>query len=144
MTLSEPRTTPLYDTHIQLGGRMVEYANWQLPVYYQGLVEEHEAVRNHAGIFDVSHMGEIVIKGLDAQKFVNHLSTNDVSLLWNQQIAYSLMCYPDGGVVDDILVYKYSPQHFLLVVNAANIKKGSGVDLFAKTRLGCRNRQYFG
>jgi aminomethyltransferase len=123
MDRSPTKRTHLYQTHIALGGKMVTFASWELPLFYESLVQEHEATRNAAGLFDVSHMGEISIKGEDASSFVNYMVTNDVSLLWNDQIAYSLICYPDGGIVDDVLIYKFSSEHFMLVVNASNLKK---------------------
>jgi aminomethyltransferase len=117
------KKTPLYEKHIQLKGKMIDFGGWSLPVEYTGIIPEHEAVRTKAGIFDVSHMGEITVKGEDSEKFLQMLLTNDISLLNNNQIAYSAMCYPHGGVVDDLLVYKYSNKDYLLVVNASNTEK---------------------
>lgn len=117
------KKTPLYDEHVKLGGKIVDYAGWLLPVQYEGLVPEHEAVRNAAGLFDVSHMGEIQIKGKDSIAFLDYLLTNDVSKMVDKQIIYTFMTYENGGVVDDLLVYKYDDNHFLLVVNAANVDK---------------------
>lgn len=117
------RKTPLYDEHVKLGGKIVDYAGWFLPVQYEGLIPEHEAVRNAAGLFDVSHMGEIVVKGKDALAYLQYLLTNDIASIETDQIIYTFMCYPDGGVVDDFLVYKYSEEEYLLVVNAANTDK---------------------
>lgn len=117
------KKTPLYDEHIRLGGKIIDYAGWFLPVQYVGLIEEHEAVRNNAGIFDVSHMGEIAVKGEDAFDYLQYLLTNDLSKLTDNQVMYTFMCYPHGGVVDDLLVYKYNQEEYLLVVNAANIDK---------------------
>jgi len=117
------KKTPLYDEHVRLGGKIVEYAGWFLPVQYEGLIPEHEAVRNEAGIFDVSHMGEIMVKGKDALDYLQYLLTNDLSKLVDNQIMYAIMCYPDGGVVDDLLVYRYNEEEYLLVVNAANTEK---------------------
>lgn len=117
------KRTPLYDEHVKAGGKIVEYAGWDLPVEYTALVEEHEAVRTKVGMFDVSHMGEITVKGPDAAKFVDYLVTNDVKTLENGKIVYCFMCYEDGGVVDDLLVYKSSEEDLLLVVNASNIDK---------------------
>jgi len=96
---------------------------WALPVEYSGIIPEHEAVRNKAGLFDVSHMGEITVKGEDAEKYLQMIVTNDISVLNDNQIAYTPMCYQDGGVVDDMLVYKYSSTDYLLVVNASNTQK---------------------
>jgi len=117
------KKTPLYDEHVKLGGKIIDFAGWALPVQYEGLIKEHEAVRNNAGIFDVSHMGEIVVKGKDAFDFLQYLLTNDLSKMVDNQILYTMMCYPDGGVVDDLLVYKYSQEEYFLVVNAANTEK---------------------
>lgn len=117
------KKTPLYEEHVKLGGKIVDYAGWYLPVQYEGLVAEHEAVRNATGLFDVSHMGEIEIKGKDATAFLDYLMTNDVSKMKDKQIIYTFMCYEHGGVVDDLLIYKYNNEHYLLVVNAANVDK---------------------
>jgi aminomethyltransferase len=117
------KRTHLYETHISLGGKMVEFANWQLPLFYEGFIQEHEATRNAAGLFDISHMGEISIFGKDAENFVNYIVTNDISTLLPHQIAYSLICYPHGGIVDDVLIYKFNSEDFMLVVNASNLKK---------------------
>lgn len=117
------KKTPLYEKHIQLKGKMIDFGGWSLPVEYTGIIPEHEAVRTKAGIFDVSHMGEITVKGEDSEKYLQMLLTNDISLLNNNQIAYTAMCYPHGGVVDDLLVYKYSNTDYLLVVNASNTEK---------------------
>ncbi|CAK7003303.1 glycine cleavage system protein T [Tissierella sp. P1] len=119
----EAKKTPLYDEHVGLGGKVVDYAGWYLPVQYEGLVAEHEAVRNAVGLFDVSHMGEITIKGKDALAFVDYLMTNDISKVVDNQIVYTFMCTPDGGVVDDLLVYKLAHDDFYLVVNASNTAK---------------------
>ncbi|HNZ82213.1 MAG TPA: glycine cleavage system aminomethyltransferase GcvT [Sedimentibacter sp.] len=117
------KKTPLYGEHVKLGGNVVDYAGWFLPVQYTGLIPEHEAVRNAAGIFDVSHMGEITVKGKDAVAFVDYLMTNDITKIVDNQIIYTLMCYPDGGVVDDLLVYRYENNYLYLVVNASNTGK---------------------
>lgn len=117
------KKTPLYDEHVKLGGKIVDYAGWFLPVQYEGLIQEHEAVRSTAGMFDVSHMGEIFVKGKDALNYLQYLLTNDISKAVENQIIYSPMCYPDGGVVDDLLVYKFNEEEYMLVVNAANTDK---------------------
>ncbi|NMB26551.1 MAG: glycine cleavage system aminomethyltransferase GcvT [Tissierellia bacterium] len=117
------KKTPLYDEHVKLGGKVVDYAGWFLPVQYEGLIAEHNAVRNAAGLFDVSHMGEVVVKGKDALAYLQYLTTNDIGSIETDQIIYTIMCYPDGGVVDDFLVYKYDDEEYLLVVNAANTDK---------------------
>ncbi len=117
------RKTVLYDTHVQLGAKMVDFAGWQMPITYTSIKEEHTAVREKAGIFDVSHMGEIAIMGKEATDFVDYLFTNNVRAMTANQILYGMMCYENGGVVDDLLVYKYNDEHYLLVVNASNINK---------------------
>lgn len=117
------KTTPLYEKHVELRGKIIDFGGWALPVEYSGILLEHEAVRTKAGLFDVSHMGEIIVKGEDAEKYLQMVVTNDISVLSNNQIAYTTMCYPDGGVVDDLLVYKYSNVDYLLVVNASNTDK---------------------
>ena len=116
--------TPLYDCHVALGAKMSPFAGFMMPIQYAGITEEHNAVRQRAGMFDVSHMGEVFISGPDAEAFVNHIFTNDVRPMADGQILYGMMLYPDGGTVDDLLVYKeFEKDHFLLVVNAANIAK---------------------
>lgn len=117
------KKTPLYEEHIKLGGNVVEYAGWALPIQYEGLVPEHEAVRNAVGLFDVSHMGEITVKGKDALAFVDSLMTNDITTIEDNQVIYTFMCYPHGGVVDDLLVYRFTNDYFYLVVNASNSDK---------------------
>ncbi|MDP4091677.1 MAG: glycine cleavage system aminomethyltransferase GcvT [Bacillota bacterium] len=121
--MEELKRTAIYSAHKRYGGKIIEFAGWELPVQYEGILEEHEAVRTAAGLFDVSHMGEIVVRGRQAQEFVQYLVTNDVSSISENQIIYGLMCYEDGGVVDDILVYKYGTEHFYIVVNASNVEK---------------------
>lgn len=117
------KKTPLYDKHISYGGEIVEFAGWLLPVKYKGLKEEHEAVRNNAGLFDVSHMGEVSITGKDAFDFVNYLITNDLTTIVDGQALYTLMCNEKGGVVDDLLVYRKAKDNMFLVINAANVEK---------------------
>ena len=115
--------TPLYEEHVKLNASMVDFHGWAMPMQYGKILDEHMAVRNSAGIFDVSHMGEVDVQGKEALAFVNHLITNDVARIADGQILYSPMCYPNGGTVDDLLVYRYSPEHFYLVVNASNTDK---------------------
>lgn len=117
------KKTPLYEKHIELGGNIVDYAGWMLPVDYVGLREEHKAVRENVGIFDVSHMGEFEVKGKDALKFLNYVFTNDFSKANDFQITYTLVGNENGGIIDDLLVYKYNDEHFLIVPNAANTQK---------------------
>lgn len=123
MEMEDLKRTALYSAHKRYGGKIIEFAGWELPVQYEGILEEHEAVRNAAGLFDVSHMGEVLILGPQAQDFVQYLVTNDVSSISDNQIIYGLMCYEDGGVVDDILIYKYNTEYFYIVVNASNAEK---------------------
>ncbi len=119
----EGKKTPLYEVHIAAGGKLVEFGGWLMPVQYSGIIEEHHAVRQKAGLFDVSHMGEFTVKGKDALPFLQKMLTNDVSLLVDGQVQYTPMCYPDGGVVDDLLVYKAADGDYMLVVNAGNTDK---------------------
>ena len=115
--------TPLYDVHISGGGKMIPFAGYSLPVQYEGVIAEHNAVRMAAGLFDVSHMGEILFEGPDALRNVQYLLTNDFSKMKDGQVKYSLILNDEGGVKDDVLVYRYAPDKFLVVVNAANRKK---------------------
>ncbi|HEU4787894.1 MAG TPA: glycine cleavage system aminomethyltransferase GcvT [Gemmatimonadaceae bacterium] len=117
------KQTPLNRVHRQLGGRMVEFGGWDMPVEYSGIVEEHMAVRTRAGVFDVSHMGQIEIAGADALKAVQKITSNDASRLAVGQAHYSGLTTPQGTFVDDLLVYRFADVHFLFVVNASNIEK---------------------
>ena len=122
--MSEAKKTPFYEKHLALEGKIVDYSGWLLPVQYQkGLVEEVHDTRKRATIFDVSHMGEITVEGKDAEAYLQKLLVNDISDLQDNAIRYSPVCYPDGGVVDDILVYRINGESFFLVVNAANTDK---------------------
>jgi len=121
--MTELRRTPLFEAHKRHGGKLVDFAGWEMSVQFEGLTAEHEAVRNAAGIFDVSHMGEIEIKGNGAEDFVQYLVTNDISVLEDNQVLYTFMCYPNGGIVDDLLVYKFDKNYYYLVVNASNVDK---------------------
>ena len=122
----EGRKTPLYDRHTAAGGKIVPFAGWLLPVQYSGVIAEHRAVRSACGLFDVSHMGELVLRGADALANVNNLMTNDFSGMADGQARYSPMCYEDGGVVDDLILYRCSDTAYLIVVNAANRDKDAG------------------
>ena len=118
------KKTCLHDRHVALGARMSPFAGFDMPIQYTSIIEEHNAVRKAVGVFDVSHMGEIFVSGDDAAAFVGHVFTNDVRGMEYGRILYGMLCRPDGGVVDDLLVYKeYEEDAFLLVVNAANIEK---------------------
>jgi glycine cleavage system T protein (aminomethyltransferase) len=112
------KRTPLYDTHVSIGARMVDFAGWQMPVQYSGHIQEHMAVRQAAGLFDVSHMGEIEISGPGALALVQRVSTNDAAKLLDNQVQYSTMTNEAGGVIDDLLVYRLNAEYFLLIVNA--------------------------
>lgn len=118
------KKTCLYDSHVALGAKMSPFAGFMMPIQYSSITEEHNAVRHAVGMFDVSHMGEIFVCGPDAEKFVNHIFTNEIRGFEPGKVLYGMMLHPDGGVVDDLLVYReFEPDHFLLVVNAANIDK---------------------
>lgn len=123
MTSSEPlKRTPLFDRHAALGARVVEFGGWEMPVQYSGIVDEHNAVRNAAGLFDISHMGEVEVRGSGALAFLQHIATQDVATIGVGLANYSLMCRPDGGIVDDIFIY-HLPDHYMVVVNASNTDK---------------------
>lgn len=118
------KRTPLYDVHVKNGGKIVEFAGYELPVQYEkGILYEHNAVRSKVGLFDVSHMGEILIKGDNAENALQRLVTNRVSTIKEKQCRYALMCYENGGIVDDLLIYKINHKSFLLIVNASNKDK---------------------
>ncbi len=119
------KRTVLYDVYKNYDGvKLIDFGGWELPVNFgKGIIGEHMAVRENAGLFDVSHMGEITVEGDKSEEFINYLVTNDVSAMHDNQCMYSPMCYPDGGVVDDLLVYRYSTVKYLLVVNASNVDK---------------------
>ncbi len=109
--------------HKNLGAKLVEFAGYEMPIQYSSIIAEHKAVRDSVGIFDVSHMGEIIISGDKSLEFVQHITVNDASKLFPGRVQYSAMCYPDGGIVDDLLVYNLKENQYLLVVNASNIDK---------------------
>ena len=117
------KRTPLYESHKKLGGKMVDFGGWEMPIQYTSIIEEHTAVREKAGLFDVSHMGEVVIKGSSAKEVLNKLVTNDIFSLKPKKAAYTFLTTETGGVVDDILVYMKNDNEFLLVVNASNTDK---------------------
>lgn len=121
--MSELQRTPLRDFHAAHGARLVDFAGWEMPVQYRSILEEHKAVRRAAGLFDVSHMGEVDVQGPGAGLFLNHLVTNDVAKLFPGRVLYSPMCQPDGGVVDDLLVYMRGAEDYFLCINAGNIAK---------------------
>ncbi len=117
------KRTSLYEIHREAGARSVEFAGWEMPVLFTGIIEEHLAVRSSAGLFDISHMGEIEVAGPEADDFLQHTLTNDLSRIGNGEALYTVMCYENGGIVDDLLVYRLSGRKYLLCVNAANAKK---------------------
>lgn len=119
----ETKNTCLHDRHVALGAKMSPFAGYDMPIEYEGLDTEHKAVRSTCGVFDVSHMGEVDIKGPDALSFVNHIFTNDASALADGQAAYGMMTAFDGGTVDDLLVYRRAADDFMLVINASNTEK---------------------
>jgi aminomethyltransferase len=114
--------TPLHSRHIALSARMVPFGGWEMPVQYTGIVDEHNAVRHAAGLFDISHMGEVYVKGPDALAFLQHIATQDIATIKDAQANYSLLCHPHGGIVDDIFVYNLG-DGYLVVVNASNTNK---------------------
>jgi len=117
------KKTTFYNIHEKLGAKIVEFAGYLMPIQYSSIIAEHKAVRNSVGVFDVSHMGEVFVSGEKALDFVQHITVNDASVLYPGKVQYSAMCYPDGGIVDDLLVYKLADDKFMLVVNASNIEK---------------------
>lgn len=121
--MSQLKRTPLFEVYKDYGAKTIDFGGWDLPVQFSSIKEEHEAVRTKAGLFDVSHMGEIEVKGTDSLKYLQKMMTNDISKLKNSGAQYTAMCYENGGTVDDLLVYKIEEDHYLLVVNASNIEK---------------------
>lgn len=117
------KRTCLYDKHLSLGAFMSPFGGFEMPIQYAGIAPEHTAVREHVGLFDVSHMGEVTVRGKDAERYVQHIFTNDVADAPVGKIYYGMMCYENGGTVDDLLVYKMGENDFFLVINAANIDK---------------------
>ena len=115
--------TPLADTHKALGAKMVEFGGWLMPVQYTSILQEHEAVRNAAGLFDISHMGEITVKGTGSEAWINSVLSNDVRKISPGYGQYSLLLNESGGTVDDLIIYRLADQHFLLIVNASEIEK---------------------
>jgi aminomethyltransferase len=118
----DPKRTPLFEAHRRLGARLIDFGGWEMPVQYSGIVDEHLCVRRAAGIFDISHMGEVEISGAGANDFLHHLLTNDAARLAVGEGQYTLMCNPDGGVIDDLYLYRTGPETFLLIINASRVK----------------------
>lgn len=117
------KRTPLFNEYAKYGGKTIDFGGWELPVQFSSIKEEHDAVRNRAGLFDVSHMGEIFVEGSDALNYLQKLLSNDISKIQIGSAQYNAMCYENGGVVDDLIVYKLEDNRYLLCVNAANIEK---------------------
>ncbi len=114
--------SPLYHYHTKLGAKMVDFGGYEMPLYYSGIAEEHQKVRSHVGIFDVSHMGQIIISGLKANQFLQRILVSNIHSLQAGQSQYSLICNENGGIIDDLLVYRF-PEIYMLVVNASNLEK---------------------
>lgn len=121
--IKEPKRSPLHAVHQALDARMIAFAGWEMPVWYSSILDEHRAVRTAAGLFDVSHMGEILIEGKGALDAVQHLMTNDANRLAAGRVQYTAMCNGNGGIIDDLTVYRFRGERFMLVVNASNIAK---------------------
>lgn len=117
------KTTPLHDVHGALDARMMAFGGFEMPVQYTSIIEEHLAVRKDAGLFDVSHMGEVLIRGENAFEFVQHLVTNDAANLYDGRAMYTVMCTPEGGIIDDGIVYRRGEDHYMMVLNAANTER---------------------
>src|SRR5437660_724680 len=122
-TTASLKRTPLYEQHRAMGARLVEFSGWEMPVQYSSILEEHEAVRTRAGLFDVSHMGEFKVEGAGALPFLQYLVPNDVSRLSIGQALYTQLCLPDGNTIDDLIISHLADEHYMLVVNAGNIEK---------------------
>src|ERR1700722_19202245 len=117
------KRTALFEEHQKLGGRLIDFGGWELPVQYSGVMDEHLTCRTAAGLFDVSHMGEVHVHGAQAEAFLNYLVTNNVTKIAIGQAQYTAMCHASGGIVDDLIIYKREPEKFLVVVNASNTEK---------------------
>jgi aminomethyltransferase len=123
LLMTELKRTPLFEVYKEYGGKTIDFGGWELPVQFSSIKEEHEAVRTRAGLFDVSHMGEVIVTGPDSLNYLQKMLTNDISKIKTGGAQYNAMCYENGGTVDDLLVYKLEDNHYLLVVNASNIDK---------------------
>ena len=121
------KRTPIYDLHLEAGGRMVEFGGWEMPVQYRGIIEEHQAVRTRAGLFDVSHMGEFRIEGPGALDFLQYLVPNNVAKLEINQTLYTQLCLPNGGTIDDCTLYRLGEENYMLVVNAVHLRQRLGL-----------------
>lgn len=120
MSEQTPRRTPLYEQHVETGAKIVPFAGWEMPVTYEGIREEHSAVRTHVGMFDVSHMGEVEVEGPGALRFLQRVLSNDVAKVEVGGAQYSCLCQEDGGVIDDLFLYRLGGDRYLIVTNAAN------------------------
>ncbi|MGG3691973.1 glycine cleavage system aminomethyltransferase GcvT [Heyndrickxia ginsengihumi] len=123
MFVTKLKRTPLFDVYHEYGGKTIDFGGWELPVQFSGIQKEHEAVRTKAGLFDVSHMGEVIVEGKDSLRYLQKMVTNNVENLKTGYAQYTAMCYENGGTVDDLLIYQLAENKYLLVVNAANIEK---------------------
>lgn len=121
--LTELLQTPLHPVYAKYGAKTIDFGGWDLPVQFSGIKEEHEAVRTHAGVFDVSHMGEILVEGTDSTKYLDKMLTNNIATIEPGRAQYNIVCYDNGGVVDDLVAYRLEENRYLLVVNAANTEK---------------------
>jgi aminomethyltransferase len=121
--VQDVKKTPLYDIHVKLGARMVEFAGFYMPVQYESILKEHKAVRSNAGVFDITHMGEFLFEGRDVISFLQYIMINDLNLLEPSKGQYSIMCYENGTVVDDLVYYEETPERFRMIVNASNREK---------------------
>lgn len=117
------KKTPLFNTHVKLDAKMTDFFGWQMPLQYSSIIKEHNSVRNSCGLFDLFHMGEFWLNGPDAMKNLQRIVTQDIEAIADRQIAYTPICKPDGTIVDDLLIYRWNPDKYLLVVNASNIEK---------------------
>ena len=117
------KRTNFYNCHIKSNAKMVDFAGFEMPIQYSSIIAEHKAVRSTVGVFDVSHMGEVIIKGEKALDYIQHITVNNAAKLEDGKVQYSAMCYEDAGIVDDLLVYKIADNEYMLVVNGANKEK---------------------
>src|SRR5438445_2000149 len=117
------KRTPLYEAQLERGGKMIAFGGWEMPVQFSGILDEHRAVRERVGLFDISHMGEVLVAGPNAEAVLNRLFTNDLRKAAVGQAQYTLLCNEAGGVIDDLIAYRVEPTVYLLVINAANIEK---------------------
>ena len=124
MTEAAPKRTPLYDEHVRLGAKMIPFGDWIMPVQYSGIIDEHQAVRKNVGVFDISHMGQLVARGPRAGAWLNEMLTNNIDKLEVGAGQYTFLLNDDGGVIDDLIVYRTGDAEFLLVVNTDYSRKG--------------------